>query len=104
MRKLIVIIVRVLHIYVPVTKEGFSSADRDIIDVCYREELELNPRIRIEMVGIQDTFGESVTPKELTVKYAFMAQGIVLTAKRLRKASNLIANSKKVKNGGSCND
>jgi len=47
------------------------------------EFLIKNCPIPLEMVGIQDTFGESGTPEELTIKYGLMAKDIVLAVKKV---------------------
>jgi transketolase len=41
-----------------------------------------NKPVPVEMVGIQDTFGESGTPEELAVKYHLVANDIVLAAQK----------------------
>ncbi|WP_378951564.1 transketolase family protein [Pelosinus sp. sgz500959] len=46
------------------------------------EVLVRNKPVPVEMVGIQDTFGESGTPEELVVKYNLVAKDIVLAAQR----------------------
>jgi len=39
----------------------------------------------LEMIGIQDTFGESGFPEELTAKYQLMAKDIVLAVQKVVK-------------------
>lgn len=46
------------------------------------ELLVRNKPVPVEMVGIQDTFGESGTPEELVVKYNLVAKDIVLAAQK----------------------
>jgi transketolase len=49
------------------------------------EFLVKNNPVPIEMVGLQDTFGESGTPEELAVKYKLTAKDIVLSVAKVLK-------------------
>ena len=47
------------------------------------EVVVANKPVPMEFVGVQDTFGESGTPKELMEKYGLTANDIVMAAKKV---------------------
>ena len=47
------------------------------------EVVVANKPVPMEFVGVQDTFGESGTPKELMEKYGLTANDIVMASKKV---------------------
>ena len=86
-----------MHTIKPLDKEVILKAARETGAIVTAEEHQVfgglggavaeflvqNHPIPMEMIGIQDTFGESGTPEELAEKYGLTASHIVEAAKRV---------------------